>query len=115
MKMNAQRSWVSPFTAVTFAAVAITGLMMLFHIKSSGIHQLHQWGGLALIIFGAVHLFLNWQVFLSYFRTSKAIWGTLAGAMLLFLILVMAPANDHGGRSHQDISNRTNYETRHHR
>lgn len=113
MKKNSQRSWISPFTAVTFAAVAITGLLMLFHIKSPGVHQIHQWGGLVFIIFGAVHLFLNWQVFISYFRTSKAIWGTLAGAMLLIFILVAAPANDHGDRSHRNATSRTTYETKH--
>lgn len=73
MKKNIQRSWINPFTAVTFAAVATMGLMMLIYIKSSGVYQIHQWGDLVSIIIGAVHLLLK--------------WGILAGAMLLIFYI----------------------------
>ena len=43
MKSLMERTWISPFVAVSFFILSITGILMLLHVKSSGIATLHEW------------------------------------------------------------------------
>jgi len=96
-----QRTWVSPIVAVSFAVVGVSGILMLLHIRVMGMRDLHEWMGVMLVIAGAIHLLLNWKVFLGYFRKRSALVA-LAVAIVLSLGLVFAGAGEdpRGGRSH---------------
>jgi hypothetical protein len=45
MKYNTLKTWLSPFVASLFAAVSLTGILMLFHLQVPGTHPIHKWGG----------------------------------------------------------------------
>lgn len=98
MKNYAQKPWLSPFVAVTYVAVAITGILMLLHVKAPGVHSLHQWGGVLFAVAGTIHLLLNWRMLVSYFTFTKqkAIWGTAFGVLALILITLVVPADENG-------------------
>lgn len=91
---------VSPFVAVTYAVVAITGLLMIFHVKVQALHQVHQLGGVLFIAGGGIHLLLNRKILLSYYNRSKAILGTLAGVLIIVLLVAMFPHKEDGERYH---------------
>ncbi|MFT5726627.1 MAG: hypothetical protein ACI8PB_000748 [Desulforhopalus sp.] len=82
----AQKPWNSPFVAVTYAAVAVSGILMLFHIKLPGVLHIRQWGGLFLFG-GTIHVLINWRKPLSYFKNRKAVYGTLAGVLTIVLLV----------------------------
>ena len=103
MISSTQKPWLSPFLAVTWFAVSVTGILMLFHLKFSGMYPIHKWGGLAFIIAGAVHLVMNWRVFTSYFQKSTAVWGTLAGVLAMIVIFLAVPSRDNTGRYHDGL------------
>lgn len=93
-----QKSWVSPITALSFAAVAITGLLMLLHIHFPGIKAIHDWMGVVLCVAGLVHLWLNGRVFLAHFRHRAALGAVAAGVVLLLAALFVPAQDNHGGR-----------------
>ncbi len=108
MQRFTNKSVISPFIAVTYFTVAITGILMLFHFKLPGIHSVHQLGGVVFIFGSIIHLLLNWRIFASYFNNGKAIFGVLAGVLTLLFILVVSPPEQnrerfHGGRNHNPM------------
>ncbi len=98
--MNAShKTWLSPLLALSYVAVSLTGILMLFHWKFPGMYQLHQWGGLLFVIAGGVHLFMNWRVFMAYFKNRKhAVAGLVAGAVAIALLMAVMPHKEHGGK-----------------
>ena len=46
-------------TIVTFVVVGITGVLMFFDIKSSGIKVLHEYVGMAMVIACVLHIMAN--------------------------------------------------------
>ena len=61
---------VNPLLLLALLVQAITGLgMMRFH--SEAVHELHEMGGLALVLLAAAHLTLNRRWFLTAYRRKR--------------------------------------------
>lgn len=101
------KSWVSPITALSFAAVAVTGLLMLLHIRIPGMKAIHDWMGVLLCVAGLVHLALNGRTFLAHLRHRAAL-GAVAAGLVLLLAALFAPSDDsHGGREFHGATSTT--------
>lgn len=98
MLNSKQKPWISPFVAVTYAVVAVSGILMLFHIRLQGVHSIHQWAGILFLIGGLIHILLNSRVLLSYFKSTKAVYGTLAGVLTIVLLVSLFPFKGDGQR-----------------
>ncbi len=86
------RQSLSPFVAVGFAVIAVTGVLLFFHVKNGSIMVLHEWFGWAFIVTGVVHLVLNWRPLLGYLRQRS---GVLSLAVGLVLTILLAAAGLH--------------------
>ena len=100
------RTWLSPITAVTFAAVAVTGVLMFFEVRSRMLHGLHEWVGVAFAVAGLLHLILNWRVFVAYFRRPVAVASVVVGVALCVVVAMFAALGEerehgHGPPSHE--------------
>jgi hypothetical protein len=113
MTTHSAKSWISPFIALTFSAVSLTGLLMLFHLRLPGIHGIHQWGGVLFTAAGVIHLIMNWPVFLSYFKSNRAMMSLGAGVIVLLFILAASPSDDHRGDGRHGGYGHENHETIH--
>ncbi len=108
-----QKSWISPFLFVTYIATSITGILMLFHIKFPGLYPIHEWGGLAFLVAGILHVIVNWKLFVSYFNKRSlqrnAVLGTVIAIILITLIAFTVPTkNGHGEHGHFHASSEIN-------
>lgn len=112
-----QKPWVSSFIAIMFIVVSVSGLFLLYHLKSPGIHQLHQWGGILFIAGGICHLVLNWRIFVSYFKNARMVWGSITGVVVLALLISLFPLSNHGegGNSYRHGKGRPYYGEMYHR
>lgn len=115
MSRHVQKSSLSPFMAVTFAAVAFTGILMLFHLRIPGVHSFHEWAGLIFTIAAAIHLSINWRVFTAYFKNSKAAIGVAIAILILALIALAAPQGNHGNGYQGGGRNGYGFDGRHRR
>ena len=83
MKSLMKRIWVSPFVALSFFVLSITGILMLLHVKGGGIANLHEWIGIFFVIAGTFHLILNWSAFQPCFRDKR-------GGIAFIVVLVLS-------------------------
>ncbi len=58
--MKLQRDWVTPITMGAFGLLAITGVLMFFHLDTGLNETAHQWLSWALIGGVALHAAVNW-------------------------------------------------------
>lgn len=92
------KQWLSPFTAVTFIAVAVSGIFLLFHQKIAGMHQIHEWGGILFLLAGLLHAAMNWRSLISYFSNKRAVLGAGAGVVCIVVLITFFPLSQHGGK-----------------
>jgi hypothetical protein len=100
--MKVQKTFLSPFLGVVFAAVAVTGILMFFEVRMGPITVVHEWLGMAFAIAGIVHLVVNFRQLTSYFKTRHS-WIALALGIALIVIFVIAGSHhgEHGPRHGQ--------------
>lgn len=92
-----KRNWISPLAGVAFASVAVSGILMFFHIRIPGMRYMHELMGVLLAVAGTIHILLNWRPFTRYFRTKAAIFA-LIGGLILCLALMIAGAKYHSNQ-----------------
>lgn len=82
------RPWATPLVIGTFLVMAVTGSLMFFHYDTAAMKTFHEYAGLAMVVGGLAHLFLNWRAFLIYFRRPLAAGLMALGAVVLGLTFV---------------------------
>ena len=96
------KTWLSPFVAVAFAVIAVTGVMLFFHLKNGPIMALHEWFGWLFVVAGTVHLLLNLRPLVAYLRRPAALIS-LGTALVLVAVLWI------GGAQHEQEHHRRGY------
>ncbi|MFT3783853.1 MAG: DUF4405 domain-containing protein [Nibricoccus sp.] len=86
---------LSPFVAVAFLVISLTGALLFFHIKNGVVMVLHEWFGWAFIVAGLVHILLNLKPLLSYSKFRSG-WVSLWLALMLTVALAIVGLNHHG-------------------
>ena len=99
------RTWVSPILAVAFVVLSVTGILMLLHIRTSGINLLHEWIGVLFVLAALFHLILNWKVILSHFNKKIGIVAA-AFTLLIGLALYVSPLYSFGGSTGTNLLGR---------
>ena len=97
-----EKTFLSPFVAVAFAVISITGIMLFFHWRSGPVMALHEWFGWLFVVAGTVHTALNLRPLLAYLRRPVA-WISLGTAAALVGLLALGGAQHergHHGRGH---------------
>ena len=81
--MKFSREWATPLTAGAFIVLAVTGLLMFFHLDRGLNHLAHEWIGWLLVIGVFCHVTANFLGF------KKHISGGLGKAVIVAFLLVL--------------------------
>ncbi len=100
------RSSLNPPLVLTFIVVAITGIMLMFHIEARGIKNLHEWMSIVFLVLCIVHLCINWKTFLVYLK-NRAVLASVIGVCLLSALLISGAGDS--GRGHHGSSRSGHY------
>lgn len=92
------RLWISPVTSVSFVVMALTGCLMFFGVRARLINGVHEWMGLLFVVFGLVHLMLNWGQLVSYFTLRAARLALIGAVVMCILIALSAGQGEHKRR-----------------
>jgi hypothetical protein len=87
--------WAGPLTIGSFGVVAVTGVLMLFHMNAGLVKLAHEWVGLLLVVGGVAHVAVNWKPFVGYFRKPSAV--AIVGVLVLLGAASFFPSGGHGG------------------
>lgn len=94
--MKISRTWSTPLAAAAFTLMALTGVLMFFHLDAGVVQGLHEWGGWLLIAAIVLHLVGNATMLKAHLaRTSPRV---MVGAALLVVALGAALGGRGEGR-----------------
>lgn len=97
-----QKTVISPFLMTVFASVAITGVLLFFHVKNGPIVVVHEWLGMVFVIAGLLHIILNLRQFVAYLKLPRA-WIGIALALICIGVFAVGglthPGGHHGPQS----------------
>jgi hypothetical protein len=100
MKSLFHKSILSPFVAVGFAVISITGILLFFHVKNGPIISLHEWFGWAFVAAGVIHVLLNLSPLLAYLRLRKGLLSLGAALVLTLGLGLFGLTRREGPRNH---------------
>lgn len=82
--MKISRDWATPITIGAFGLMAVTGILMFFHLDS-GLNKLaHEWLSWVMVAGVLAHAIANWAAFKRYFLSTNLGRGIIA----LFVVLL---------------------------
>ena len=71
MTLTIRRDWATPLTIGIFSLMAVTGVLMFFHLDNALQKTVHEWAGWAMVAFVALHAAANWLGFKRYFKIGQ--------------------------------------------
>jgi len=83
--MHAARPWFTPLTLGSFVLVAVTGVLLFFHLDSGLNKAAHEWLSWVLLMGVAGHVWANGALLKRYLAMPRARW--IVGVMLVILAL----------------------------
>ena len=112
MKSIIDRTWVHTFVAFSFLVLSVTGILMLLHIKSSALVNLHQWIGVVFVAGAILHLSLNWSTLLSFLKHKQSVVAIVTVAIISLVLLF---SGMFGSRDTSDFHGKEGYQRTHRR
>jgi hypothetical protein len=85
------RDFATSITALLFAVMGISGVMMFFHFYDRYVQEMHEFLGLAFVAAVFLHIFFNFNAFKRYF--SKATFLLVTFATLATAVFFVLEAN----------------------
>jgi hypothetical protein len=98
--MKISRDWATPLTIGSFGLMAVTGILMFFHLDSGLNKTAHEWLGWVMVAGVGTHAAANWLGFKRHCFTSTQGKGILAMCLLVLAgSFVSLPGGREGGGS----------------
>jgi small-conductance mechanosensitive channel len=80
-----------------FMVIAVSGIMLFFHVGEGLVKELHEWLGIAFVTAATLHVYRNWSSFKRYFQ-QRSLWAVLTLTVVVTLAFVV-PAGLLGQRN----------------
>lgn len=88
MNLATQRHWITPFVIGSFLLMAVTGVLMFFHLDSGLNKSAHEWLGWAMLAAVGLHLVNNMNAFKRYFSqtTGRVVMAVFAVVLAMSFV-----------------------------
>ena len=83
--MKFERKWVTPLVGGSFLLIAVTGILMFFHVDTGLNKVAHEWLGLLMVVAIILHIMLNFKGFKNSFDTFSG--RVINGIFIVLLAL----------------------------
>jgi hypothetical protein len=70
--MSVSRQWATPLTIGAFALMAVTGVLMFFHLDTGLNKVAHEWLGWVMVAGVGLHAAANWVAFKRHFTQNRS-------------------------------------------
>jgi hypothetical protein len=95
--MQLKREWITPLTAGAFLLVAVTGVLMFFHVDRGLNKVAHEWLGWALVAAVALHVTTNARALRKHLEKRPGQVLVALFVLLLGASFFSAPGEEGGG------------------
>lgn len=86
--MKLSRSFITPLITIIFLVVALSGLLMFFHIFDGFTEVVHEILGVIFVVFSVLHVILNWKALKIHFKKRVFILSTIVVAVISILLVI---------------------------
>lgn len=86
--MKLSRSFITPLITIFFLVVALSGLLMFFHIFDGYTEVVHEILGVIFVVFSVLHVILNWKALKIHFKKRVFILSTIVVAVISILLVI---------------------------
>jgi len=91
--MKLSRNYITPFIALVFLVVAISGLLMLFHLFDGYTEVVHEILGLVFVIFTIFHITVNWHGLKIHFKKKVFFPAAIAVIVISTAFVILQRGN----------------------
>ena len=88
LPMRLNRNFVTPVLTVIFVMVALTGMLMFFHLFDGYTEVVHEILGLFLVVCTILHIILNWKALKIHFKKKVFLPAALNLGVISLLFVV---------------------------
>lgn len=89
--MRISREWATPLTIGVFGIMAVTGVLLFFHLDAGLNKVAHEWLGWAMIAGAAAHVAANWLPFKRYLLSSNLARGIVGASVVVLAASFVSP------------------------
>jgi len=86
--MKLSRSFITPLITIIFLVVALSGLLMFFHIFDGYTEVVHEILSVIFVVFSVLHVILNWKALKIHFKKRVFILSTIVVAVISILLVI---------------------------
>jgi len=86
--MKLTRNFITPLITIIFFVVALSGLLMLFHVFDGYTEVVHEIFGLFFVVFSVLHVIINWKALKIHFKKRIFVLATIVVAVISILLVV---------------------------
>ena len=86
--MKLSRSFITPLITIIYLVVALSGLLMFFHIFDGYTEVVHEILGVIFVVFSVLHVILNWKALKIHFKKRVFILSTIVVAVISILLVI---------------------------
>ena len=86
--MKLSRSFITPLITIIFLVVALSGLLMFFHIFDGYTEVVHEILGVIFVVFSVLHVILNWKALKIHFKKRVFILSIIVVAVISILLVI---------------------------
>jgi Na+/melibiose symporter-like transporter len=86
--MKLSRSFITPLITIIFLVVALSGLLMFFHIFDGYTEVVHEILGVVFVVFSVLHVILNWKALKIHFKKRVFILSIIVVAVISILLVI---------------------------
>ena len=94
--MKIRREWATPLTAGAFTIMAVTGLLMFFHLDRGLNHDAHEWLGWGMVLGVAAHVTANFSNLKKHLSGRLGLTIFSACLLILGLSFISPPEEEKG-------------------
>lgn len=90
------RHYATAFATALFAVIAVSGVMMFFHLQDGFVKSAHEWLGLVFVVAAAFHVVRNWGPFVTLMKKTRTL-AIVAVTLAIAGIFIASAGNAGGG------------------
>jgi len=92
--MKMKRNIVTPYLVFLFLILGTSGFLMFFHILDDYTNPVHEFLGLAFILFSILHIIINWTSLKSHFKKKRFIFAGIIVLMISTTLIIIGKLHD---------------------
>jgi len=87
--MKIKRDFVTPYITFLFLVIGLSGIFMFIHVFDDYTEIVHEFFGLAFVIFSVLHIIINWKSLKIHFKKKMFVTSAIVVLLLSVGLIIL--------------------------